>query len=348
MNVRFARSVLTGTTVLAVMVSAGCGSQGGTSRANSADGPGVLPQDGMPGMETPGGTPGPGGLVVKQDGALGSFLTDALGNALYVFDKDSTSPPKSACDSACTATWIPFPPVDNTVQWPGVTGQVGTLVREDRSSQLTVGGHPVYRFVKDTTPGDTNGKSVANWSLAAPDGTKAGKGSGQGKESPQGKETAQRTKEPEGDRGTRAPDRPADRETSRRDDRRESERADVRLTVVFVPAVGHEVLTLGGRVLYVNGDRLAVGTGRRCVGSCLRDWVQAPVVDLERVAQGIDRLLVREILVEDGSRQLAVNGHRVFTFSADSAVTDAKGNGRDGCWWPISPKGEPVRSVAAS
>ena len=38
--------------------------------------------------------------------------------------------------------------------------RLGTTTRRNGSHQLTLGGHPLYRFIKDKTPGDTKGQNV--------------------------------------------------------------------------------------------------------------------------------------------------------------------------------------------
>jgi predicted lipoprotein with Yx(FWY)xxD motif len=38
-----------------------------------------------------------------------------------------------------------------------VTGQLGTLTRDDGSKQVTYDGKPLYMYSSDASPGDTNG-----------------------------------------------------------------------------------------------------------------------------------------------------------------------------------------------
>ncbi|HTG42084.1 MAG TPA: hypothetical protein VK697_10790, partial [Methylomirabilota bacterium] len=65
----------------------------------------------------------------------------------------------SACIGACAANWPPVAaPSPLPTSLPGVTGQLGTITRQDGSSQLTVAGHPLYTFAGDSAPGQTNGQ----------------------------------------------------------------------------------------------------------------------------------------------------------------------------------------------
>lgn len=51
---------------------------------------------------------------------------------------------------------------------------LGTLTREDGSTQVTYHGHPLYRFAKDEDSSDTYGQGVdgfgARWWVVAPTG----------------------------------------------------------------------------------------------------------------------------------------------------------------------------------
>ena len=51
---------------------------------------------------------------------------------------------------------------------------LGTTTRDDGTTQVTYGGHPVYYFAEDTAPGQTTGQEVdafgAEWYVVAPTG----------------------------------------------------------------------------------------------------------------------------------------------------------------------------------
>jgi predicted lipoprotein with Yx(FWY)xxD motif len=51
---------------------------------------------------------------------------------------------------------------------------VGTVTRGDGSNQVTIAGWPVYRYVKDTAPGEVKGQGAGgNWFAVTPEGKKA-------------------------------------------------------------------------------------------------------------------------------------------------------------------------------
>lgn len=49
--------------------------------------------------------------------------------------------------------------------------ELGTIQRDDGSTQVTLNGWPLYYFAADAAPGDANGEGVAGaWFVARPDG----------------------------------------------------------------------------------------------------------------------------------------------------------------------------------
>jgi predicted lipoprotein with Yx(FWY)xxD motif len=53
------------------------------------------------------------------------------------------------------------------------TPQVGILTRPDGLRQVTLAGWPLYKYTKDTKPGDINGEGVDGaWFAVSPQGKK--------------------------------------------------------------------------------------------------------------------------------------------------------------------------------
>ena len=101
--------------------------------------------------------------------SAGQALTGADGMTLYFFAKDSTG--KSACGAGCTTNWPPL-----TVQATAGDGVqaslLGSITRDDGSTQVTYAGHPLYYFAADKAAGDANGQGVLGiWFIADPAGT---------------------------------------------------------------------------------------------------------------------------------------------------------------------------------
>ncbi|MCX5402577.1 SCO0930 family lipoprotein [Streptomyces sp. NBC_00335] len=115
-----------------------------------------------------------GRLAVREIPEVGSAVTDAAGATLYRFDKDTARPSRSNCEDACATLWPPVP-ADGAQAPAGIdAGLLGSVERSDGTRQLTLAGWPVYRYAKDTGPGDAKGEGVGGtWRALARDGGKA-------------------------------------------------------------------------------------------------------------------------------------------------------------------------------
>jgi predicted lipoprotein with Yx(FWY)xxD motif len=97
-----------------------------------------------------------------------------------------------------------------------------------------------------------------------------------------------------------------------------------------------------GRTVYVfANDKTNTST---CAGACAADWppVTAPA-KLPASLPGV-QAKIGSIKRSDGSRQVTVAGHPVYTFSGDSAAGQTKGQGitlNGGLWTVVLPSGAP-------
>jgi predicted lipoprotein with Yx(FWY)xxD motif len=156
-RVRGGRAGMLPAAVLLALAAAGCGDSGGSAGA-------------APPAPVPSAT---GEAVSAQATALGTILVDAKGRTVYDFANDKNG--ASTCSGACAANWLFVPaPAPLPKSLPGVIGQLGTTTRPDGAHQLTVAGHPVYTFVGDSAPGQTNGQGVVLngglWTVVSPAG----------------------------------------------------------------------------------------------------------------------------------------------------------------------------------
>jgi predicted lipoprotein with Yx(FWY)xxD motif len=147
----------------ALAVTAACGSPyGGTSSAPAQ------------------GSAAAGAVIARASTDLGTILVDAKGRTVYDFANDSGS--TSTCNGACAQTWLPVAAPDALpASLPGVPAELGSTTRTDGTTQLTVGGHPVYTFDGDSGPGQTNGDGLTLngglWTVVSPDGSPGAAGS---------------------------------------------------------------------------------------------------------------------------------------------------------------------------
>jgi predicted lipoprotein with Yx(FWY)xxD motif len=93
-----------------------------------------------------------GVALAQAPGKLaGSVMADSAGMTLYAFDKDAGG--KSTCNGPCAAIWPPL-----LVTGDGKASGDWTIVaRDDGSKQWAFKGKPVYKFSKDTKPGEMTG-----------------------------------------------------------------------------------------------------------------------------------------------------------------------------------------------
>jgi predicted lipoprotein with Yx(FWY)xxD motif len=140
-----------------VAVGAGCGTGGSatTSDATRPVGPTTTaPAPTVPSSPTPARSPtatlpaDKGVVVMTAQSAYGQMLFDRRGQAIYLFDKETTSRPE--CYGACATAWPPVltkgPPVaDGLVR----ADLLGTTDRRDGSTQVTYAGRPLYYYAHE-------------------------------------------------------------------------------------------------------------------------------------------------------------------------------------------------------
>jgi predicted lipoprotein with Yx(FWY)xxD motif len=147
-------------------LAAACGGYGGASTAaSSPSAPGSAAND---------------ALVAAASTGLGAVLVDTEGRTVYDFANDTGS--TSTCNGACASDWMPVPAPDALpASVPDLKVTLGSTERDDGTQQLTVAGHPVYTFVGDSEPGQTNGNGLTLngglWTAVSPDGSPLATGS---------------------------------------------------------------------------------------------------------------------------------------------------------------------------
>ena len=101
----------------------------------------------------------------------GQYLVDAAGMSLYTFDND-TEELVSTCVDTCAENWPPLlvPEGATIVPGEGVEGEFVAFARPEPEDamQVAFGTTPLYLYVGDTEPGQTNGDGVNDvWHLAS-------------------------------------------------------------------------------------------------------------------------------------------------------------------------------------
>lgn len=114
-------------------------------------------------------------LRVEQSAAVGPVVADRDHYTLYFHEKDGTNPPSSVCvEAECTLVWVPLLAAGGQVEAPELDAKLlSTFKRPDGLEQVTIAGHPVYRYVDDEQAGDAVGHGVDGRFAIAPSGAKA-------------------------------------------------------------------------------------------------------------------------------------------------------------------------------
>jgi predicted lipoprotein with Yx(FWY)xxD motif len=98
--------------------------------------------------------------LTLQHSPVGPILATGGGDTLYDFVPDT--PTHSAClNDGCVFDWPPLIASGAARVGKGVDrALVGTLRRPDGSTQLSYGGHPLYTYNNDVSPGVVMGQAI--------------------------------------------------------------------------------------------------------------------------------------------------------------------------------------------
>jgi predicted lipoprotein with Yx(FWY)xxD motif len=102
------------------------------------------------------------GLALAASAFAGSFLVNSQGMTVYVFDVDQ--PGVSNCYDQCAVAW---PPVAYT--GGALPAGYSAITRKDGTQQLAFDNRPLYTYIGDQAPGQTNGDGVdGTWHIVTP------------------------------------------------------------------------------------------------------------------------------------------------------------------------------------
>ena len=113
--------------------------------------------------------------VHARHAKIGTYVVDAKGMSLYLFEKDKGR--KSACYGACAKVWSPLIVKGKPTAGSGLKASLlSTITRTGGAKQVTYGGHPLYHYDDDKKAGQTNGQGAsaygAKWYVVGTAGKK--------------------------------------------------------------------------------------------------------------------------------------------------------------------------------
>ncbi|MEU0360386.1 SCO0930 family lipoprotein [Streptomyces cyaneofuscatus] len=323
------RSMTVALATATVLLTAGCGGSDAENAASAGSAPSAPAAPESLAASPPAAADsrtGPAGqLALANDPNLGPIVTDSTGFTLYRFTTDGPNPTKSACEGDCAAQWPPVP-AEGAVLPAGLDASLaGSVTRADGSRQLTVGGMPMYRFAKDSKPGQVSGDGVGGvWFAGLPEdkvpglnealgaepggaGVDGGAGTGEGEEPGAGGDAA----------------------------------ALPGLSTVEDPELGEIVVDAKGRTLYRFTKDTDWPMTTACTGECLEKWKPAALVGKNDV-KGIDPKLVIPFDRPDGQKQQTLDCWPLYWFTGDKPG-EINGQGVGGTWFAVAPDGSLVK-----
>jgi predicted lipoprotein with Yx(FWY)xxD motif len=168
-------SILTTVLAAGVLVLSGCSSNADSSSGQAVDSatPTSSAESSVSSSSSASSSAGTDALLATADSGLGTIVVDSAGKTVYMFDKDVQGSGVSNCSGQCLVAWPPVVATSASPQVDGVTGQVGTITRDDGTVQATLDGWPLYYWQNDKAPGDTTGQGVQGvWWVLSPDGAR--------------------------------------------------------------------------------------------------------------------------------------------------------------------------------
>jgi predicted lipoprotein with Yx(FWY)xxD motif len=177
-RIRAIAGVLAATAIVtAVLILTGSGAtQNRTANAATATA-GTTYRHGAPAPTS--GANRAGTIIEAHASSLGRLLTDGQGRTLYLFEADK--PNVSTLSGAGLAIWPPVPAAGTPRTRRGaLAAKLATITGANGKPQLTYDHHPLYYYVGDSKPGQTNGQGLnqfgAEWYVLAPSGDKIDNG----------------------------------------------------------------------------------------------------------------------------------------------------------------------------
>jgi predicted lipoprotein with Yx(FWY)xxD motif len=146
-----------------VLLLAACGSSGTGTNAGAAysgSGMGATPSSSsMPGADTTSGMGTTTASLTIKATTIGKVLTNAQGDTLYTYSKDTRDGP-STCTGSCLAEWPQVKGKAVAASGAKFAGILGGVTDPGGAIQATYDGYPLYTYAGDMTAGQTSGNDA--------------------------------------------------------------------------------------------------------------------------------------------------------------------------------------------
>jgi predicted lipoprotein with Yx(FWY)xxD motif len=104
-----------------------------------------------------------GAKILLRSTSKGMILTNGRGFTVYAFSRDGKNKDACAKVSGCLATWPPITTKGRPQAGKGVKGSMLGTIKLGGKRQVTYGGHPLYGYVADSSPGSTEYVGVSQF-----------------------------------------------------------------------------------------------------------------------------------------------------------------------------------------
>jgi predicted lipoprotein with Yx(FWY)xxD motif len=84
-----------------------------------------------------------------------------------------------------------------------------------------------------------------------------------------------------------------------------------------------------------------------CTGKCSAHWPAILSTTTKVYVSGI-KGVIGSIALKSGGRQVTINGRPIYTFALDKAVGQIRGQGAQGLWYVVSPKGGEIKVLKSA
>jgi predicted lipoprotein with Yx(FWY)xxD motif len=259
-------------------------------------------------------------LSVADTPEFGEILVGNDGMTLYMFAIDG--PNQSNCDEDCLMLWPPLLTEGSPMLGPGVDpALVGTAETVDGSLMVTYNDMPLYFWIQDQQPGDTNGQGVGGvWYVVSPEGEPIGMD-----EQDAMAATEEESAVEEGEMAEEEPD----------------------IEVAQNTRFGDILTGKDGMTLYM--FLMDEENVSNCRGGCLSLWPPLVVeADEPVLGEGVDPDLIGTADLEGGRQVVTYNGMPLYYYAQDNREGDLNGQGVGSVWFVVSPEGEVVRQEVQS
>ena len=111
--------------------------------------------------------------------------------------------------------------------------------------------------------------------------------------------------------------------------------------------LGDVLVNESARTLYIFENDTAADTST-CTGQCATTWPPLTVTGDIVLGEGLDDSMFTTFPRDDGAMQVAVNGHPLYTYGADTKPGDTNGQGVGDIWYVVGANGQKIEGTGTA